>query len=69
MRRINGYPNNFWGWGGEDDEMQKRCERLGIKWEYPPKGTIIDLESMTLQEKLNFLRNHREWKCMVRRQS
>jgi hypothetical protein len=67
MRRINGYPNNFWGWGGEDDEMQKRCERLGIKWEYPPKGTIIDLESMTLQEKLDFLRNHREWKCMVRR--
>ena len=21
---INGYPNNFWGWGGEDDEMYKR---------------------------------------------
>lgn len=37
MRRINGYPNTFWGWGGEDDEMQKRCERLGIAWEAPPK--------------------------------
>ena len=24
MRRINGFPNTFWGWGGEDDEMQKR---------------------------------------------
>ena len=22
--RINGFPNNFWGWGGEDDEMYKR---------------------------------------------
>jgi predicted glycosyltransferase involved in capsule biosynthesis len=29
-KRINGYPNTFWGWGGEDDEMQKRLERLGI---------------------------------------
>mmetsp|Transcript_33038 Transcript_33038/g.76150 ORF Transcript_33038/g.76150 Transcript_33038/m.76150 type:complete len:315 (-) Transcript_33038:669-1613(-) len=37
MRRINGYPNTFWGWGGEDDEMQKRCEGLKIRWEFPPK--------------------------------
>lgn len=37
MKRINGYPNNFWGWGGEDDEMQKRCEALGIKWDFPVK--------------------------------
>lgn len=24
FRRINGFPNNFWGWGGEDDEMKRR---------------------------------------------
>jgi hypothetical protein len=53
-KRINGYPNTFWGWGGEDDEMQKRLERLGIKWESPNKGTLIDLENMTLPEKLDF---------------
>jgi hypothetical protein len=23
--KINGYPNNYWGWGGEDDEMMRRC--------------------------------------------
>jgi hypothetical protein len=27
---TNGYPN-FWGWGNEDNCLQKRCERLGIK--------------------------------------
>lgn len=66
MRRINGFPNTFWGWGGEDDEMQKRCEKLNVKWEYPPKGTITDLEDMSLQEKLSFLKKNKSWKCMVK---
>jgi hypothetical protein len=26
--RINGFPNNFWGWGGEDDEMYKRTIKV-----------------------------------------
>jgi len=66
MKRINGYPNTFWGWGGEDDEMQKRCERLRIKWDYPPKGTIRDLEEMDISQKINFLRSHKAWKCQVK---
>jgi len=66
MKKINGYPNTFWGWGGEDDEMQKRCEKLGISWEHPPKGTIHDLENMSLKEKLNFLRANKQWKCYVK---
>jgi len=64
--RINGYPNTFWGWGGEDDEMQRRLERLGIQFDSPDSGTLVDLEEMSLEEKLNFLRKHREWKCMVK---
>eukprot|EP00567_Pseudictyota_dubia_P007836 CAMPEP_0197451772 /NCGR_PEP_ID=MMETSP1175-20131217/30085_1 /TAXON_ID=1003142 /ORGANISM="Triceratium dubium, Strain CCMP147" /LENGTH=292 /DNA_ID=CAMNT_0042984607 /DNA_START=87 /DNA_END=965 /DNA_ORIENTATION=+ len=66
MRKINGYPNTFWGWGGEDDEMQKRCEKTNIKWEHPPGGTIRDLEEMNLKEKLDFLRKNKKWKCMVK---
>ena len=72
-KRINGYPNTFWGWGGEDDELQLRCNALGIQWDYPklPKSNsgvppITDLEDMTLKEKLSFLKQHREWKCMVK---
>jgi hypothetical protein len=25
FREMNGFPNNFWGWGGEDDELYKRA--------------------------------------------
>jgi hypothetical protein len=30
MEKINGYPN-FWGWGMEDNVLQKRCELHGIR--------------------------------------
>jgi len=66
MKRINGYPNTFWGWGGEDDEIQKRCERLGIHWDSPKEGSIEDLEAMSLKEKLDFLRLNKKWKCMCK---
>eukprot|EP00624_Nannochloropsis_granulata_P000494 evm.model.NODE_11899_length_10434_cov_23.175005.5 len=29
--RINGFPNTFWGWGGEDDEMRKRVDEVGLE--------------------------------------
>lgn len=26
FRKINGFPNAFWGWGGEDDDLWHRYE-------------------------------------------
>lgn len=66
FRRINGYPNTFWGWGGEDDELQNRLERNGIKFESPDSGSLQDLEQMSLEDKLAFLRQNKSWKCMVK---
>ncbi|KAL7548254.1 hypothetical protein ACHAWF_011542 [Thalassiosira exigua] len=65
-KRINGYPNTFWGWGGEDDEMQKRLEALNITFDAPDGGTIVDLENMDLKTKLSFLKQNKAWKCMVK---
>jgi len=31
FEKINGYANEYWGWGAEDDDVFKRCLTLGIK--------------------------------------
>ena len=30
FRRINGFPNDYWGWGGEDDEIKRRLESINM---------------------------------------
>jgi predicted glycosyltransferase involved in capsule biosynthesis len=30
FKSINGFPNNFWGWGGEDDAMRVRMKRKNM---------------------------------------
>lgn len=60
---INGFPNNFWGWGGEDDEMKLRSKDQGLVPSAPVEGEIDDMEEMSLDQKLTHLRGHQEWKC------
>lgn len=30
MQHVNGYSNNFWGWGGEDDHLLKRLTAMDM---------------------------------------
>lgn len=65
FRSINGYPNDYWGWGGEDDELGRRMVHIKLmqKIKRPKTGKIVDLEGTSLGEKLEFLSNHKEFKC------
>ena len=33
---VNGYSTNYWGWGGEDDDMHARIVKKNLKLERPP---------------------------------
>ena len=55
FEKINGFPNNYWGWGGEDDELYKRTTQF-YKIVKVKKGIYEDLENMTLLSKLTLLK-------------
>ena len=58
FEKINGYPNNYYGWGGEDDSLFIRM--VGAKvynLELPKKGQVIDTEEyLTVKNKTNKLK-------------
>ena len=33
---VNGYSTNYWGWGGEDDDMYARIVNKNLQLERPP---------------------------------
>uniref|UniRef100_A0A672JWW2 Beta-1,4-galactosyltransferase n=1 Tax=Sinocyclocheilus grahami TaxID=75366 RepID=A0A672JWW2_SINGR len=35
FQKINGFPNNYWGWGGEDDDIFNRLVFQGMKISRP----------------------------------
>jgi hypothetical protein len=55
FEQVNGYPNNFWGWGGEDNALNRRLHdnHIPIRKSTEP---VIDLENISLQDKLTTLR-------------
>lgn len=55
--KINGFPNDYWGWGGEDDEMMRRVNACKIQVIKVNEGTLTDLEAMDMQTKLGYLKS------------
>lgn len=53
---TNGFPNTYWGWGGEDDELRDRTRENRIRITRPLTGSMVDLENLSLKEKLEQLK-------------
>lgn len=62
---VNGFPNCFWGWGGEDDEFAVRVRTAGMTPCVPSCGFYRDLEGLTLKQKVHVLQATNE-RCMVK---
>jgi hypothetical protein len=58
FENINGFPNNFWGWGGEDDVLFYRTQKLKYPIDKPTDGSFKDLENMTFQQKNEMLKQN-----------
>lgn len=39
FEKINGFPNNYWGWGGEDDDIYNRIASRGMSISRPDAVT------------------------------
>lgn len=67
--KIDGFPNVYWGWGGEDDELAKRVGVCKFHIDGPDRAlpnAIVDLEEMSLPEKLQWLKADRDIKCNIK---
>lgn len=53
---VNGFPNDFWGWGGEDDALSQRLTSNKIIIKQPSEGAVYDLEELTIEQKLEKLK-------------
>lgn len=51
FNKVNGFPNNFWGWGAEDDAFRDRLIENKIPYVDPPEGSVYDLEEMDFKTK------------------
>jgi hypothetical protein len=47
FEKINGFPNDFWGWGGEDDALYNRLVKNKVRLYRPTKGSYEFDQSIT----------------------
>ena len=66
FERINGFPNNYWGWGLEDDQLGLRMAHNGIRTLGVRLGEFEDLDPVNMKSILERrdateVRKHLPW--------
>ena len=64
--RVNGYPNSFWGWGGEDEELYHRVVDHGLTVYHPTAGRYTELPHKSTKE-LKGLVNEQRFRQIAQR--
>ena len=60
FQAINGFSNEYWGWGAEDDDLRKRMEQK-YKLKRPDRGEVYRYDMINHEhEKDNFISEERE---------
>jgi hypothetical protein len=58
IQKMNGFPNMFWGWGGEDDAMRNRLKKKGLEvWKLDTDKGFKELPHIDT-------RTNKDWKNM-----
>lgn len=61
IEKINGFPNNFWGWGGEDDAFRERLIKQNINIYQPTlRRGFKELTHIDTKTKKEW-KNERKW--------
>jgi hypothetical protein len=56
FENVNGFNNDIFGWGAEDDLLYARVKEMKYGITVPTKGSYQDLENLTLEAKLHKLK-------------
>lgn len=70
FEKINGYPNNYWGWGGEDDEVYDRVADNNLDVIVPSNGSFTEMkhnkptknQELPFRQKMLLRLEHHNWK-------
>jgi hypothetical protein len=61
VKKSNGYPNMFWGWGGEDDALRNRLKKKGMEILQPDISSGFKILEHTDTRKIPGAKNMTKW--------
>eukprot|EP00929_Paragymnodinium_shiwhaense_P059069 TRINITY_DN29568_c0_g3_i2.p1 TRINITY_DN29568_c0_g3~~TRINITY_DN29568_c0_g3_i2.p1 ORF type:complete len:307 (+),score=57.48 TRINITY_DN29568_c0_g3_i2:158-1078(+) len=68
FEKVNGYPNNYWGWGLEDDQLALRMAKCKVRKVSLRRelGAFVDLDPLNMKSllepgRIDDIKRHMDW--------